>query len=214
MATSFKEWPLPIQALLFLAVAVVIFAAGEYAPFSPINTMRTQVEQATQKKASLHKEVEALRVFDRQAPQLKAELEATERELENLRNIVPEDKEVDEFMRMLHESSKASNVSLRRLTAKPVTPREYHYELPFELEVDGPYYQVIDFFARLSRLNRIINVGDIEFTDVENAKGKRFPMKPGTTVTGTFMATTFFTAGGGSPAASAPGKQATPPAKH
>lgn len=213
MATSFKEWPLPMQALLFLAVAVVIFAAGEYAPFSPINTMRTQVDQAAQKKASLHKEVEALRVFDRQAPQLKAELEATEKELANLRNIVPEGKEVDEFMRMLHESSKAANVSLRRLTAKPVTPREYHYEMPFELEVDGPYYQVLDFFSRLSRLSRIINVGDIEFTDAESAKGKKYPMRPGTTVTGTFIATTFFTAGEGSPAASAPGKQATPPAK-
>jgi type IV pilus assembly protein PilO len=213
MATSFKEWPLPIQALLFLAVAVVIFAAGEYVPFSPINSVRTQLEQAKLQEASLQKEVAALEEFDRRGPQVKADLDAVERELEALKNIVPEDKEVDEFMRMLHEASKASNVSLRRLTAKPVTPREYHYELPFELEVDGPYYQVLDFFSRLSRLSRIINVGDIEFSDLENAKGKKYPMKPGTTVTGTFMATTFFTAGGASPAASAPGKQATPPAK-
>ncbi|HEV1993713.1 MAG TPA: type 4a pilus biogenesis protein PilO [Candidatus Acidoferrum sp.] len=213
MATSFKELPLPLQAGAYLALALVLFVAGEYVPGSPINGVRRDLEQAKVQRDSLHKEVTALQVFERQGPQVKAELDAVERELEALKNIVPEDKEVDEFMRMLHESSKAANVALRRLTAKPVTPRDYHYELPFELEVDGPYYQVLDFFSRLSRLSRIINVGDIEFTNAEEAKGKKYPMRPGTTVTGTCMATTFFTAGGATASANAPAKQATPPAK-
>jgi type IV pilus assembly protein PilO len=208
MAISFRELPLPIQAVAYLALALVLFVAGEYVPGSPINGVRQDLAQAKVQEENLHKDVTALQVYERQAPQVKAELEAVEKELEALKNIVPEEKEVDEFMRMLHESSKAANVSLRRLTAKPVTPRDYHYELPFELEVDGPYYQVLDFFARLSRLSRIINVGDIEFMNPEDARGKKYPMRPGTTVTGTFMATTFFTAGGAAPAAGAPGKQA------
>lgn len=210
MATSFKELPLPLQAGAYLALALVLFVVGEYVPGSPINGVRRDLEQAKLQEANLHKDVTALQVFERQGPQVKAELEAVERELEALKNIVPEDKEVDEFMRMLHESSMASNVSLRRLTAKPVTPRDYHYELPFELEVDGPYYQVLDFFSRLSRLSRIINVGDIEFKNMEEAKGVKYPMKPGTTVTGIFMATTFFTAGGATP----PAQQAPTPARH
>lgn len=216
MATSFKELPLPLQAVAYGALTLVLFAAGEYVPGSPINSVRQDLKAAQAQEANLKKEVSALEVYDRQQAQVKAELDAVEKELEALKNIVPEDKEVDEFMRMLHESSKAANVSLRRLTAKPVTPRDYHYELPFELEVDGPYYQVLDFFQRLSRLSRIINVGDIEFTNAEEAKGKKYPMRPGTTVTGTFMATTFFTAGGSTaaPAATAPGQQAAPPARH
>lgn len=212
MATSFKELPLPLQAGAYLALTVVLFAAGEFVPGSPVAGVRQDLKQTQLQEANLQKEVNALEVYDRQQAQVKAELEAVEKELEALKNIVPEEKEVDEFMRMLHESSKAANVSLRRLTAKAVTPRDYHYELPFELEVDGPYYQVLDFFSRLSRLSRIINVGDIEFTNAEEAKGKKYPMRPGTTVTGTFMATTFFTAGAAAQAPSAPGQQA--PAKH
>ena len=212
MAT-FKELPLPLQAGAYLALALVLFVGGEYIPYSPINDVRKGLEQAKLQRDSLHKEVTALQVFERQGPQVKAELDAVERELEALKNIVPEDKEVDEFMRMLHEASKAANVSLRRLTAKPVTPRDYHYELPFELQVDGPYYQVLDFFSRLSRLSRIINVGDIEFTNPEESRGNKYPLRPGTTVTGTFMATTFFTAGGAGAPANAQAKQSTTPAK-
>jgi Tfp pilus assembly protein PilO len=213
MATSFRELPLPLQAGAYIAIALLLIVAGEYVPGSPINGVRQDLDQAKLKRANLNREVNALEEFDRQQPQVKAALAAVEKELEALKNIVPEDKEVDEFMRMLHESSKAANVTLRRLTAKPVTPRDYHYELPFELEVDGPYYQVLDFFSRLSRLSRIINVGDIEFTNAEEAKGKKYPMKPGTTVTGIFIATTFFTAGAAPAASSAPAQQA-PPARH
>ena len=215
MATSFKELPLPVQAGAYLVLALVIFVAVEFMPGSPINAVRRDRDQAKAQAEALRTEVGTLEVFDRQQPQVKAELEATERELDALKTIVPEDKEVDEFMRLLYDTSKASNVSIRRLTSKAVTPRDFYYELPFELEVDGSYYQVLEFFARLSHLSRIINVGDIEFSNIDDAKGKKYPVAAGTSVTGTFMATTFFTAGGAAAApANASAKQATPPGKH
>jgi hypothetical protein len=45
----------------------------------------------------------------------------------------------------------------------------------------------------LSRLSRIINVGDLTFADPAKGVGTRYPVRPGTTVTGVFTATTFFT---------------------
>jgi Tfp pilus assembly protein PilO len=71
--------------------------------------------------------------------------------------------------------------------------KEYHYEMPFELQADGPYFNILDFFGRLSRLSRIINVGDLNFADPAKAQGARYPLRPGTTVSGIFTATTFFT---------------------
>jgi len=72
-------------------------------------------------------------------------------------------------------------------------PREFHYEMPFEVQADGPYFNLMDFFGRLGRLSRIINVGDLEFDDPDKAKGTKYPVRPGTTVSATFTATTFFT---------------------
>ena len=49
--------------------------------------------------------------------------------------------------------------------------------MPFEAQADGPYFNVLDFFSRLSRLSRIINVGDLQFDDPagSNAKGGKYP---------------------------------------
>jgi Tfp pilus assembly protein PilO len=84
-------------------------------------------------------------------------------------------------------------VNIRRLTSQAIVPKEYHYEMPFELQADGPYFNLLDFFGRLSRLSRIINVGDLDFADPDKAKGAKYILRPGTTVSATFTATTYFT---------------------
>src|SRR5207244_2508831 len=80
----------------------------------------------------------------------------------------------------------ASSVQIRSLKSLAIVPKEYHYEMPFEIQADGPYFNVLDFFGRLGRLSRIINVGDLAFDAPENSKGTKFPVHPGTTVSGTF----------------------------
>jgi Tfp pilus assembly protein PilO len=90
----------------------------------------------------------------------------------------------------------SSGVSIRSLTAQPVAQRQYYYEMPFSVEADGPYFAVLDFFGKLGRLSRIINVGDLKLSAIgsNNPGGAlKFHMTPGTTVTGTFTITTFFT---------------------
>jgi len=89
----------------------------------------------------------------------------------------------------------------------PLSPKEYHFEMPFEVQVDGPYYSILEFFTRLSRLSRIINVGDVTFSGLGDAKSAKYPVRPGTTVTGTFIATTFFTKAAEEPISKAPAKQ-------
>ncbi len=66
-------------------------------------------------------------------------------------------------MRLLEGAAAASGVQIRKLTAQNVVSRDYHFDMPFVIQVDGPYYDIVDFFARLSRLSRIINVGDLKF---------------------------------------------------
>jgi len=121
-----------------------------------------------------------------------------------LKTIVPEEKELDEFMRLIQGAASASGVQIRSLIANAVAAKEYHYELPFEITVDGPYFNIEDFFSRLSRLSRIINVGDLTFNGLTDTKGSAFPLRPGTTVTGKCLVTTFFSKPGeGPPAAGA-----------
>jgi len=207
MANPFRDMSVIMQALVAAAVAVVLVLVGVYVPGSPIARERDEVDSAGLKMNKLNQEVTQLQVYKQRYGELKQQMDGLSKQLETLKTIVPEEKETDEFIRLLQGAASASNVSIRRLKAQAIVPKEYHYEMPFEVQADGPYFNLLDFFGRLGRLSRIINVGDLAFDDPDKSKGARYATRPGTTVSGIFTATTFFTkpadTGAAAPAAGA-----------
>jgi type IV pilus assembly protein PilO len=211
MASTFREWPWPLQALLFFGLAIVLTVAGLYMPGLPLANMRSQLESAQGELKPLEAEVQSLRVYKQRRAELQTEMDALQKQLATLQTIVPEDKETDQFILMLQRSAISSGVSIRTLTAKPVEQKQYYFEMPFDITADGPYYSVLDFFAKLGRLSRIINVQDLKLSSASSTAAK-FRTAPGTTVTGQFTITTFFTSSAEGPApasnaGSGPGKK-------
>jgi Tfp pilus assembly protein PilO len=207
MATSFRDWPWPLQALLYVGLTIVLVLAGFYVPGSPLQSTRTQLEDAQNQVKPLEADVENLRVYKQRRAELQTEMDALQKQLATLQTIVPEDKETDQFILMVQRAAVSSGVSIRSLVASPIAQKPFYFEMPFAVEADGPYYSVLDFFARMGRLSRIINVGDLKLTSLAgptNTAGK-FHLAAGTTVTGSFTITTFFT----NPAEA--GAAATPP---
>jgi Tfp pilus assembly protein PilO len=215
MANPFRDMSVIMLGLVAIAIAFAICLLGLYAPVSPVAQERTEYDAAVQQRAKLNQEVQQLSVYKQRYGELKQQMDALSKQLDTLKTIVPEDKDVDEFIRQVQGAASASNVQLRRLTAEKIVPKEFHYEMPFEAQADGAYFNVLDFFSRLSRLSRIINVGDLQFDDPTGSHGTHYPLHPGETVSGVFTITTFFT----KPADTAPAppangaKSGTPAAK-
>src|SRR5713226_1646220 len=214
MANPLRDMSLIMQVLLALAITVVVVVVGVYVPGSPVAQERDEVDKAVRERAQLNQEVTQLQVYRQRYSELKSQMDALNKQLDTLKTIVPEEKETDEFIRLVQGAASASNVQLRRLTAQAVVSKDYHYEMPFELQADGPYFNMLDFFSRLSRLSRIINVGDLQFDDPGGTtKGTKYPVRPGTTVTGVFTVTTFFTKPADTAPAAGAAKGATPAGK-
>ncbi|MDQ1407830.1 MAG: type pilus assembly protein PilO [Acidobacteriaceae bacterium] len=211
MENPLRDMSVIVQALVAAALAVVIVLIGVYLPFSPVAQERSSVDKAIDQRKTLSDEVTQLQVYKQRYGELKQQMDALSKQLETLKAIVPEEKEVDEFIRLVQGAAASSNVTIRRFTAQAVVPREFHYEMPFEMQADGAYFNLLDFFGRMSRLSRIINVGDLKFEDPEKAAGK-YPLRPGTTVSGVFTATTFFTKPADASAAPATGAKTQPAA--
>lgn len=193
MATAFRDWPWPLQALMYVGLTIVLVLAGFYVPGSPLTSVRTQLESAQADIKPLESEVQNLRVYKQRRAELQTDMDALQKQLATLQTIVPEEKETDQFILMVQRSALASGVAIRSLTANAIAQKPYYFEMPFAIEADGPYYSVLDFFSRMGRLSRIINVGDLKLSAVGNNSGSKFHMAAGTTVNGAFTITTFFT---------------------
>jgi type IV pilus assembly protein PilO len=193
MATNFQDWPWPLQALFYVAFSVALILIGFYVPGLPITNVRTQLQNAQAEMKPLEADVQNLRVYKQRRADLQSEMDALQKQLATLQTIVPEDKQSDQFILMIQGAAVSSGVTIRKLTAKPIAPKQFYFEMPFDIDADGPYYSVLDFFARLGRLSRIINVGDLKLSSITKGPAGKFRMTPGTSVNGTFTITTFYT---------------------
>jgi Tfp pilus assembly protein PilO len=148
MANPFRDMSVFMQGLVAVAIAVVVLLLGVYIPLSPVAQERDAVDKAVQQRSTLNTEVQQLQVYRQRYGELKQQMDALSKQLDTLKTIVPEEKETDEFIRLLQGAASSSNVQIRRLTALAIVPREFHYEMPFEVQADGPYFNLMDFFRR------------------------------------------------------------------
>jgi type IV pilus assembly protein PilO len=150
---------------------------------------QTRLQGKLKENAELESYRPKLAEIERQVASLKQQLEIE-------RKIVPDEKEVDGFIRLMDAEASKSGIEIRRFTAKPVSAKEFYTEVPFEMELDGPYYGVLDFFDHVGKLERIVNVSNLLVANTKKgpeAKAKHaYQYAPSESIVATCMATTFF----------------------
>jgi len=96
----------------------------------------------------------------------------------------------------------------------PVSNKEFYSEVPFAIDIDGPYYSVLNFFQRVAELERIVNVGNMQMGNTKSGAAAKvkgsYTYAPGETVLASCTATTFFSHEPDEAAAQGPPKPGQP----
>jgi type IV pilus assembly protein PilO len=190
---KFSEIPGKIHWLVLLGVGAVLSIALYYTVFASQRDANLGTEKKLAAKLAENRELEAYKPklveLDRQVANLKQQLEIQS-------HIVPDEKQADQFMHVMEAEAGRSGVEIRRYTAKATTTREFYTEVPFEVELDGPYYSMLNFFERVSKAERIINISNLLVSTVKKpseAKARHiYNYAPGESVVATAQAVTFF----------------------
>lgn len=182
-----KQWGLALGG------AAVVCAALFFTYFKTQRTANQTAQASLTAKMDENAKLEPYRTkltdIDRQIANLKQQLEIE-------RRIVPDEKELDGFMKMLSAEAVKAGVELRRYTAKATGSKEFYTEVPFEIELDGSYYSMRNFFDQVSKLERIVNVSNLLVANTKKgseAKAKHsYQYAPNESVVATCIATTYF----------------------
>jgi type IV pilus assembly protein PilO len=201
--SSSKQWGMALGSAILITVALY------FTYFKSQRQANDTAQQALNAKQQENAELAPYRTkladIDRQIANLQQQLEIEQR-------IVPDEKEVDDFMKMLDAEATKAGVYIRRYTALATSNKEFYTEVPFDMELDGPYYGLLTFFDQVSKLERIVTVSNLLIANPKHsgdAKTKHtYQYAPNESVVATCTATTFFTHSSASPS----GPAATVPA--
>jgi type IV pilus assembly protein PilO len=185
--SGLKQWAVLIlgAALLSGALYFTVYKSQQQANATAQGNLDAKLRENAELEAYRPKLAE----IERQLASLKQQLEIE-------RRIVPDEKEVDNFMKMMDAEAVKSGIELRRYTAQPYAAKDFYTEVPFEMELDGPYYSMLNFFDHVGKLERIVNVSGLQVATTKkptDAKAKHtYQYAPNESVVATCTATTFF----------------------
>jgi type IV pilus assembly protein PilO len=216
---KFNEMSVATRLLVLIVVGALLSAVVYYMWFNP--KIQTNADLKT-KIADKNRENEILRPYESKLQQLTRDMAILEQQIEREKKVVPDDKDADQFIRLLHDTAATSGIEIRRYTALPVANHEFYSDVPFAIDIDGPYYSVLNFFQRVAELERIVNIDNLQMTNTKNTSPAKvkgsYSYAPGETVVASCTATTFFSheptpSPAAAPGPPRPGQPAAPPAR-
>jgi len=193
MAMNFSELSGIKQWGAVILGGALVTGALYFTVFKTQTEKNATAQHALDEKIRENNELESyrpkLKLIEQQLAELKQQLEIEGR-------IVPDEKQIDQFITMMGGEAQKAGVEIRRYAAKETKSQQYYTEVPFEMELDGPYYSMLNFFDRVGKLERIVNISGLLVSTTkkpDGAKVKRtYQYAPNESVVSSFTATTYF----------------------
>jgi type IV pilus assembly protein PilO len=189
MPKSFNDLPAAVQIAIFVLSAVLAGGAVFYFYVLPLKEQR---DSARNEVDRLTAENKLNQIFEQQRKQYLNRIAQLEKQLDTLRSIVPEERATDDFMRMVFEDGRATEVNIRTFVPQAMEPKDIYTEMPFNVRLDGTYYGLLGFFARLANEQRIVSVSGLSLGPPEGGGMGAFKLHPGETVGANCLLTTYF----------------------
>ena len=190
------SWKAQVGLFLVVAIAAV---GGFYWYYVQDAEAALATEQA--RLDGMKTEINKGLTIARQLPEFRRQVGELEVRLDQLRAVLPEEKDVSDLLRRLQTLATESNLQIKGFKPAAIVTKQTHAEWPITLELDGTYHNLGLFFDRVSKFPRIINVSGVTI------KSKDKP-QAGSTITAACIATTYVLIEG--PAKPAPGAPGAP----
>ena len=201
------------QIGIFLLIAVLLSGAAYWFWDKPAMEGIAKLQSDLTAKQA---ENAQLRQYEPKLQQLSQEIANLQQQLEIEKKIVPDTKDADQFMHMIQDNASGAGIDVRDLEAQAVNDKGFYSEVPFNIQIDGSFYGVLNFFQAMSKSERIVNISNLQMATVKSptdAKAKKswYDFGPNESVIATCVATTFYShelnagAKGGKPAAGGAG---------
>jgi type IV pilus assembly protein PilO len=136
-----------------------------------VNQLTQQIAKSLQQKMALD--------------QFKKESVALQAKLNELKLVLPLEKETDQILRAVQQSASNSALRILRVGPRPIIDHDVYTEWPIDMEVVGTYHNIGAFLDRIRQLPRIVNISSLRISSRASEGEAAFTASVGATYTAT-----------------------------
>jgi len=172
------------QVLIVSGICAVLLGAVWYQYLSPI---RTSIDGKNGDLKVLQAQVAKSQAQEREYAKFKADSDKLKEELDELKSILPQEKETDQILRQAQRSAETSYLKIMRVGPRATIDHEIYTEWPIDMEIVGTYHNIGSFLDKIRLLPRIVNISSMRI----QSRAAEGPNSQAATVGATYTATTF-----------------------
>ncbi len=165
LATFIDEKYIPLAPKIKLGITVgIILIPLVIFYFAYYQQKAKQIDNLSQQKTTLAKQVEEVKVKAADLAKFQKELDEAEEQFLAMAVLLPKEKEIPKLLKDI--SALGRNAGLDFLTFKPLAdiPKDFYAEIPVTINVRGPYHNMGYFFDQVSKLERIVSVTNVKMS--------------------------------------------------
>ncbi len=164
MELTLGKLPWYAQLGAFLGLAGIALAGFYSFHVVPVDT---EIAARRDRLASVRAEVLTAQDTASRLPEFEAEVAALEEKLDELKAVLPEQKDVAQLLRRIQTLATQSDLTIKGFRPQPIATRDLHADWPILLELEGTYHRLGEFFDQISKFSRIINIGALNIKAAE-----------------------------------------------
>ena len=185
------------QKIVAGAFGLAVIGAAAY--FLLLSPLEGRVSALRAQSASIDRELAQSRAMVADLVRFRREAAELEGQLAALKDRLPGEREMPTFYRTLSDAGIQAGLAISLFQPRVASIRDYYSEIPISVTAEGTYHQLGEFFERLAKLPRVVNVNDLKLSGL---RAGRSPMRAELT-----LMTYQYRPVGSPPAPKAPGKK-------
>ena len=156
-------WYQKALALLAIVVLIVViyFITVDRSYRNQIADLKNQIVRLNTQIANLRAIEQDLSKFERQNALLKKELDKAMTKL-------PNNPQIDQLIKELTFRARKYGIEISRIDIRKEKVQPLYIEVPLKLNLSGDYFPLMIFLNELARLERIVNISDLQ---IKTGKG-------------------------------------------
>jgi len=147
--------------------AIVILATAYFFLLAPA---QAEVAQLRAELSSLQSEITRNRAIVADLLKYRREVAELEARLNALKDRLPGEKEIPTLYRTVSDAATASGLGVALFQPRPPVVRDYYSEIPIALNAEAGYHQFGEFFERVAKMARVVNITEIKLNGLNRPR--------------------------------------------
>ncbi len=154
----------PVWGKVVAGVLAAVLTASVYWFFFYSDTSG-KIDSANRQKQQLRDELAQKQQAQASYFADRDELGVREQRARELNKVLPPEAEEDAFLSSVQTASNAAGIDLKGYAPMDEQPQAFYAKVPMKLEMSGRFHQIAKFAFELGKMDRIINVENIELSE-------------------------------------------------